>query len=383
MQHPLIESVDAAATVIASHNPARLLLVVDQAAYDASGAKSALEPLFQRIKTSRFTGFRPNPKLEDVQRGIAQYRESKPDFIVALGGGTAIDLAKLIGGFAVQPGTAEELATGGAAIKVTGKPTMAIPTTAGTGSEATHFAVVYVQGKKYSVAHSALLPAYAVVDPKLTMSLPSQITAATGLDAFCQAVESIWAVGATDESIGYATKAARLAFDNLATATHEPTFRGREAMCRASHLAGKAINITKTTAPHALSYALTSRYGVPHGAAVALTLAPMLAFNSKVTDEDCVDPRGATAVRERMQQILVALKASSVSEACDLIGGLVSQINCPVTLDAVGVTTFGELVEVVDSVNAERLSNNPRRVERKQLLDVLGSIHPSIQGTHS
>lgn len=378
MQSPLIESVEAAATVITEHQPDRLLLIVDQEAYDASGAKPCLEPLFQRIKTSRFTKFRPNPKLEDVLRGIEAYHESKPDFIVALGGGTAIDLAKLIGGFAVQSATAEELATGGAAIEVVGKPTMAIPTTAGTGSEATHFAVVYVHGEKYSVAHSSLLPNYAVVDPRLTVSLPRSITAATGLDAFCQAIESIWSVAATAESIGYAMKAARLAFENLGTATQRPTFQARQAMCRASHLAGKAINITKTTAPHALSYALTSRYGVPHGSAVALTLAPMLAFNSMVTDEDCTDPRGATAVRQRIKQILSVIGANSISEACDLICDLVLKVDCPITLDAIGVKTFDELVEVVDSVNVERLSNNPRRACRKQLLDLLQSIHPSL-----
>ncbi|HBE69924.1 MAG TPA: alcohol dehydrogenase, partial [Planctomycetaceae bacterium] len=102
-------------------------------------------------------------------------------------------------------------------------------------------------------------------------------------------------VAATEESIKFASEAASLAFENLVAATNAPTAESRRAMCRAAHLAGKAINITKTTAPHALSYAFTSLYGVPHGIAVAFTLAPMLAFNATVTEENCADQRGAAA----------------------------------------------------------------------------------------
>jgi alcohol dehydrogenase class IV len=316
-----------------------------------------------------------NPKLEDVQRGIEVYRNFEPDVVIALGGGTAIDLAKLIGTLSVQKGAerskcSRDIAMGVAAIEVEGKPMIAIPTTAGTGSEATHFAVVYVDGEKYSVAHPSMLPDYAIVDPTLTESLPKRITAATGLDALCQAIESIWAVAATEESMGYAQEAARLAFDHLAAAVNAPTPEARRAMCRASHLAGKAINITKTTAPHALSYFLTSRYGVPHGMAVATTLRAMLAFNADVTDNDCVDPRGATAVRERIARILNVLGTDCIDEACSAISSLLSQVECP-TLKEIVVN--GDLMAVVDSANIERLSNNPRRVSREKLIEVLSS----------
>lgn len=374
VQRPLIESVGEVSPVLSSLQPERLFLVLDEPAYQASGAREVLEPLFQQKETKRFTDFELNPKLQDVQRGIEAYRECQPDFVLALGGGTAIDLAKLIGTLAVQAESARDIATGRASIEVTGNPLMAIPTTAGTGSEATHFAVVYVDGEKYSVAHPSLLPRYAVVDWKLTESLPNRVTAATGLDALCQAIESMWAVGATEESMGYATEAARLAFSNLVIATNSPTPAAREAMSRASHLAGKAINITKTTAPHALSYALTSRHGVPHGMAVAITLAPMLAFNADLTDEDCTDPRGAAAVRDRIARILDARGTDNVDDATASITRLLSQIDCPTTFDAVGVETSDELRSIVDSVNVERLSNNPRRASRDQLFNLLQAI---------
>ena len=184
----------------------------------------------------------------------------------------------------------------------------------------------------------------------------------------------MWSVAATEESMRYATDAARLAFGNLVTATNSPTPEAREAMSRASHLAGKAINITKTTAPHALSYALTSRHGVPHGMAVAITLTSMLAFNAEVTDEDCNDPRGADAVRERIARILSSLGTDNVEDANASITSLLTQINCPTTFDSVGVQTSAELKYVVDSVNAERLSNNPRRASQNQLFNLLQTI---------
>ena len=352
----------------------RLFLVVDEPAWLASGAKELLESQFLEATTNWFTDFELNPKLDDVERGIEAYRECQPDLIIALGGGTAIDLAKLIGSLAVQAASARDIATGRTSIQVAGKPLMAIPTTAGTGSEATHFAVVYVDGEKYSVAHPSMLPRYAIVDSRLTASLPKHITAATGLDAFCQAIESMWSVAATEESMRYATDAARLAFGNLVTATNSPTPEARKAMSRASHLAGKAINITKTTAPHALSYALTSRLDVPHGMAVALTLASILKFNAEVTDEDCNDPRGAVAVRDRISQILDILGADNVEAGSASITGLLSQINCPTKLKAVGVETSDELRRIVDSVNAERLSNNPRQASPTQLFNLLQTV---------
>ena len=370
----IIESIGEVCPLLLSLQIERPFVVLDRLAYEASGAHEVLTPFFRQKATEFFTEFELNPKLDDVQRGIEAYRRSHADFTIALGGGTAIDLAKLIGALATQPDEARDITVGNAPIQNAVKPLMAIPTTAGTGSEATHFAVVYVDGNKYSVAHPSLLPEFAVVDPKLTESLPRSITAATGLDAFCQAIESIWAVNATEESIRYASEAARLAYKNLETAASDPTYQARQAMSRASHLAGKAINITKTTAPHALSYALTSNYGVPHGMSVAVTLAPMLAFNAEVTERDCTDPRGSNAVHQRIAEILRCLECESVEAACGLVRRLLTKLECQPLREICGES---DLADLVDSVNAERLLNNPRRASREQLVEVLRSARDS------
>ncbi|MBI2479086.1 MAG: phosphonoacetaldehyde reductase [Planctomycetia bacterium] len=359
------------ARIIQRHSAQRLLFVVDEPAYAACGADVVLEPVLRSCIVARFFGFELNPKIGDIERGVEQSREFDPEMVIALGGGTAIDLGKLIAALSLQNDSPRDIVTGQASIIRNGPPLLAIPTTAGTGSEATHFAVAYVDGEKYSVAHPSMLPDYAVVDPRLTHSLPASVTAATGLDAFCQAIESIWAVGATDESIGYATDAARHALQHLVRATKEPTPEARLGMCQAAHLAGKAINISKTTASHALSYPLTSRHNIPHGVAVAMTLSSMLAYNAQVTADDCVDPRGASRVLRRISMIVELLAVASVAEACRKIEKLVADVGCPISLAEAGVQGEEQLRHIVSSVNAQRMSNNPRQTNPEALLRLL------------
>jgi alcohol dehydrogenase class IV len=349
----------------------RVLLVADATAVTASGATSQLDAAFQGCEVARFCEFEVNPKSADVERGIRRAREFRPDAVIGFGGGTAIDLAKLIGSLSDQATTLELLIKGAASIVGESIPIIAIPTTAGTGSEATHFAVVYHAGKKYSLAHDNLLPKFALIDPLLTCSMPKSLTASTGLDALCQAVESIWAVGATDESIGYAASALRLALRHLDSAVNEPTTAARCGMCEAAHLAGRAINISRTTAPHALSYWLTSQYGVPHGVAVALFLGRLLEFNARVTPSDCNDARGPEHVRGRIAGVLRELGADSAAAGRKKLDDLIRKIGCPNSLHAIGVVDDSAVHRLIAEVNVERLSNNPRRINATQLFELL------------
>jgi alcohol dehydrogenase class IV len=336
-----------------------ILAVIDKTAYDHSGACAKIDGLLSRRRTHLFTDFEPNPKIEDVLRGIMVYQSCAPQIVLAIGGGTAIDTAKLISCLA-HTDAPINVVQGRDVTPSRQAKLIAIPTTAGTGSEATQFAVVYIDGQKYSLDHSTLLPDVAIIDPSLMQTLPPAVTSATGLDALCQAIESIWAVNANDESIGYAEQAIELAYGSLAEATHHPTLEARGAMCRASHLAGQAINITRTTACHALSYAITSTHGIPHGIAVAMTLIPVLRFNVAVCDDDCTDPRGAEAVRSRIARLLKSLGALTVDDACDKLQRLLQDIGCPVCLSHAGITSPSAVSEIVQSVNVQRMLNNPR-----------------------
>ena len=358
-------------SILKQLNRRRVFFVVDEVAVASSGMEELLRLSLQECDVSRFVGFEPNPKLHDIERGIDQYKGFSSDLVIAFGGGTAIDLGKLVGLLARQSNPARSVVTGESMIECDATPMIAIPTTAGTGSEATHFAVAYVDGSKYSVAHPSLIPDFAIVDPHLTFSVPPAVTAATGLDAFSQAIESMWAVGATDESIAYAREAIEHAWKHLKQSVLSPTTESRLGMCQASHLAGKAINISKTTAPHALSYAITSEFMIPHGIAVAMTLGAVLDFNASVMPSDCVDPRGPEHVKNRIQMVVETLGAVSVQDARQKIDSLISSIGCYRSLCEAGITREADLQLIASSVNSLRMSNNPRKTSTESLLQLL------------
>lgn len=344
-----------------------ILLVEDEAASRASGARPVVDAILEGRRCVRFHAFRPNPQLDDVEHGIAVAKDAEIELVIALGGGSAIDVAKLIALGSRQAERLPQVLRSDQAGWIDAAPLIAIPTTAGTGSEATHFAVLYIDGIKHSLAHRSLLPCYAIVDAELTRTLPAEITRATGLDAFCQAIESIWAVGATQESVAYAREAIELVHAALPQVLSEPQLALRQQLCRGSHLAGRAINITKTTLPHALSYHLTSKHGLAHGIAVAVTLPQVWRYNARVTSEDCLDPRGPGAVRQRMEIVQALLGAGTLEAVAERIEEFLTNVGCPRSLAAVGITSPHELATLAAAVNTERLRNNPRRITQSQV----------------
>ncbi len=351
-----------------------VFLVTHTIAYQNSGAEAKLEPFLADKHVVRFTDFEPNPKLRDAERALQLLQANPCDTVMAVGGGSAIDMAKLVCAFSAQQATPEMVIARLPHLKPIHLPLIAIPTTAGTGSEATHFAVLYADDKKYSIAHPSLLPDFAIVDPELTYDLPSGLTAVTGLDALCQGMESLWSVQSSEASREFARKAVRLAWNNLETAVHQPTPESRFEMCQASHLAGCAINISKTTAPHAISYAITSRYGIPHGHAVALTIGPVLIYNSQVSSLDIGDSRGVSHVRGIIKEILDLLDCRTPEEACQKICRLMESIGCPSQLRDLNISNTELRKHIVDNVNLERLENNPRNLGKIQVSQLLESI---------
>ena len=340
----------------------RVFLVTDAGAWNLSGAAERLSPSLAKYEVTVFTDFEPNPKLPDVLRGMEAFQQAQADVVLAVGGGSVIDTAKLINHLSAQPAPAAEVVRRRPGPAIPGRPLIAVPTTAGTGSEATHFAVVYDEGVKRSVASPHIRPTHAVLDWRLTENLPAEITAHSGLDALCQAIESIWSINANETSLVYAEEALRLVFDNLENAFVGAKPENREALMRGANLAGRAIDITFTTAPHALSYPVTSGYGVPHGAAVALFIAPMLLYNSEVSTADCADLRGPKTTGRRISRIVQLLGCENADDAANRLCQMLDQLQCPQRLREIGVTTSEQVQAIAGKVNAERLANNPRRI---------------------
>jgi phosphonate metabolism-associated iron-containing alcohol dehydrogenase len=225
-----------------------------------------------------------HPEFKDVKVIYNKARRIDYDVILALGGGSVMDVAKFV---SVQNNNrdysfVEGLAKGlekSAEYKVT--PIISIPTTSGTGSEVTPFSTIWdmTEKKKYSLHLPDLMSELAIYDPMLTITVPKDITIHTGLDTLSHALESIWNKNANPITIGYAIKAAKLVLDNLVKLSDDlKNIEYRNDMMKASMFAGLAFSNTQTAMAHAISYYITSHKGVPHGIACSFTL-PMLMDN--------------------------------------------------------------------------------------------------------
>lgn len=213
-----------------------IVLVTGRASYSACGAEEFFKSFLAAKSIAHFTTVGENARAEDVEAKRCEL-PNKVDAYIAVGGGTVIDTTKLLRGLVGQL-----------------PPFLAVPTTAGTGAETTRFAVYYDHGKKMSADDVRYLPTDQLLIPEFTATQTAYQRASTEFDAYAQAVESLWAVGATDESRSYAQKA----LDLMAA--------GEQML--GSYWAGRAIDISRTTAAHALSYYMTATYGIPHGHAV-------------------------------------------------------------------------------------------------------------------
>jgi|ETNmetMinimDraft_2_1059921.scaffolds.fasta_scaffold01828_2 alcohol dehydrogenase class IV len=357
--------------ILDENNAKNIFLVTGKSSYHSCGAEDSLKEVLERYNVSRFYDFEENPKIEDVKKGMSLFREFNPDLVIGVGGGTALDMAKLLNTLSLQNKDPEEYICNGGKIRELGKPLILMPTTSGTGSEATRFAVVYINKKKYSLAHEHMLPGYSIIDSNFTLNLPRKITASTGMDALSQAIESYWAIDSTPESRGYSRNAINLIKENLQIAVDNPTNESRLAMAKAANLAGKAINITKTTAPHAISYALTSYFGIPHGHAAGLTLGKFLEYNSQVTEKDCNDSRGPEFVRKTILELCSLLNVEDTHSAKNKIGSLMNGIGLETNIPNLGIRSEEDLDLIMENVNIERLINNPRTINESVMKTLL------------
>lgn len=322
--------------------------------------KTKIEKLLHshNINYALFDDFDANPKYEEVENALKLFKDNNCDSVVSLGGGSAIDVAKCVKLFSAMDENKNYLTQEHKYINLKH---IAIPTTAGTGSESTHFAVIYFEGKKQSVHDDIILPDIAILDYHLLLSLPLYQKKSTLLDALCQAIESIWSVNSTLQSKTYAKKAIKLILENEDGYLNEDV-KSSKKMIEASNLAGKAINITKTTAAHAMSYKLTSIYGLAHGHAVALALPKT--WNYLVSNyKNTFDARGKKYLRNSLDLINKSFICQNDQEA---IAKFISLLH---KYDFIKPLEYNEngLNEIVDSINIERLKNFPVSMSKETL----------------
>ena len=332
-------------------------MVVASKRFAASALKRTLDEA--GVEYQLFSGFSPNPTYEQVMVGVRTYQAYGCDGLVSFGGGSAIDVAKCVKIFAPMPADAEGRCAEGP-YDYSPIPHVAVPTTAGTGSESTHIAVCYVNGRKVSVRHDCLLPEAAALDAGLLESLPADQRGATFMDALCQAIESHWSVGSTEESRNVSAEAIRLLSGCAKEYLSGNAAAGRDAM-RGANLAGRAINLTMTTAAHAMSYGLTSKKGLPHGHAVALCMPHVWRI---------LLDRGDARVQERLKEVAAALGVGFAEEGLERFCALFALTG----LTSVVAGTQEDVNILVDGVDPDRLGNFPADLSKGDLASMYSSV---------
>ena len=322
-----------------------------------------LQELFSKLGISfyHFSEFRPNPRLEEVEEGITAFSDFQGDVILAVGGGSALDTAKCIKLFT---GLSKEKSYLEQKHRENDIPLVVHPTTAGTGSESTPFAVIYQDGEKCSVEHESIYPKYRIEDARSLRSLPMYQKKVTLLDALSHAMEAIWSKYSNEDSRAYGQKAISLILTNYkaylslenkndakvqgkASSAEDPSQSVLESIAEAANLAGKAIAVTKTTAGHALSYKLGSIYQLPHGLATAMVNRALYPFMCREKSR-MIHP-------ENLLFLAKCFLAETEEEGAKRYREILEDLEIIPTLSV----KAGDLENLVAAVNPERLSNHP------------------------
>ena len=364
MSQKIINGIDKLPGILQEVRCQKLFLVIDSS-YPFLNIKDVIEalPVKERVMFSDFT---PNPLYEQVCNGIELLKTSNCDTILAVGGGSAIDVAKCIklavladeGNAAIIPPlVSTRVACDGVKL-----PFIAIPTTAGTGSESTHNAVMYYEGAKQTVTNDGVLPDYAILEPSVLKTLPLYQKKCTMMDALCQGIESWWSVNSTEESYEYSRKTIELIMANWRKYIFENDDEAAKQIMLAANYGGRAINITQTTAAHAFSYKITSLYKLPHGHAVAVCL-PVIWKYMIGNFTRCIDPRGMDYLEGIFNEISSAMGCSNPVKAIDLFEKMMAEMELhnPVAGDR-----ESELKALSTSVNPVRLKNNPVGINEEE-----------------
>lgn len=318
------------------------------------------------IGSAAFTETEGNPSTETVEKAVEAYKSSGADFIVAFGGGSPLDVAKAAGILAAYGGKITEYEGGG---KVPGPvvPMIAIPTTAGTGSEVTSFSVITDHSRNYklSVSSNYLLPAYAILDPELIASVPAGTAAACGVDAMVHALEAYLSLAASPFSDMFALKALQLIGKNLrAYAANRGNEAAAEAMMMGSLFAGIAFSHARLGDVHAMSHPVSAYFNVAHGVANAILLPVIVEYNE-------------LADQGKYYDIYRCVAKAPVSEAMfsshmltEELRALNMELGIPSCLKDAGVKAeyFDAMAE--DAMKSGNISVNPRSTTKADVLEL-------------
>ena len=352
--------------ILRPHKYKKVFIITGKNSFFLSGAKEITNKVITSQECNFFFKKLKIPEINELKEIIFKIKKIKPNLILAIGGGAVIDYAKIASNIINTENLERNIQKNSCPIKKH-TPLLVIPTTAGSGAEVTSNAVIYIKNIKYSVQGKSLIPDYFLLIPELVMGLKKKIKSSAGFDAIAQGIESLLSKKSNKESVQYAIKSLKLSFPNYINFIKKPDLDNAQKMCLAANLSGKAISISKTTAPHAVSYPFTAHFGIHHGHAVSLTFNDFLKFNfNNIKYADC-----DFSLKKRYDILFNLSKTSNINELDLFIENLKQKANLESNFKKLNIDIKKSISLILKGVNLQRLSNNPINLKVTDLKSIL------------
>lgn len=360
--------------VVARFGYQKALVVTDNGLMKFGVAKMVLDVLDEAgIAYEIFDDVKPNPTVTNVKDGIKVCKNSCADFIVAIGGGSAMDTAKGIGIVCNNPEFSDIVSLEGVAdTKKKSLPIIALPTTAGTAAETTiNYVIIDEQNQKKMVCVDPNdIPAVAIVDAELMYSLPKGLTASTGMDAMTHAIEGYITKAAWEMSDMFEIKAIEMIHKYLPIAVNDPTNpEGRNGMAVAQYIAGMAFSNVGLGVDHGMAHPMSALHDIPHGVACAILLPTVMRFNAPAAKEKYAEIAKACGVYKDGMTVDEAVEA-----ACNEIANLSRIVGIPEHLSELGIHEEDIPALAEQAINDVCTPGNPREVTKEDIINIYKSI---------
>tara|TARA_B100000767_G_C19682977_1_gene500434 strand:- start:82 stop:1179 length:1098 start_codon:yes stop_codon:yes gene_type:complete len=345
----------------------KIFVLCGKKSFASSGAENLLKKIIIDKEIKLFYKKSELPILKELIEIIKEIKNFKPDLILAVGGGAVIDYAKIANVVDVRSDLAELIINYSYPFKKKYTKLAVIPTTAGSGAEVTSNAVIYVDNIKHSFESELLLPDNFFLVPEFLISAPTKIKASAGFDAIAQALESLVSKKSNDQSVEYASKSLRVSTQSYISFLNDPNMKNATEMSIAANLAGKAISISKTTAPHAASYPFTSLFNISHGHAVSLFFENFFKFNY----ENLNKSETSFDLKKRFDLIFKLFDVPNINDFNSKISLIKKQAKLEDNLIKLNINVQQSSEKIFNGINLLRLGNNPVKIDGKDILNII------------
>ncbi len=367
----MINTIEDINKFIADKSFKKIFILCGKKSFTISGAENFINKMIVNKEIKKLYKNSNIPLLEELIEIINEIKNFKPDLILAIGGGAVIDYAKIANVVDTRSDLKKLIVNYSYPFKKKYTKLAVIPTTAGSGAEVTSNAVIYVDNIKHSFESNLLIPDNFFLIPEFIISAPEKIKASAGFDAMAQALESLVSKRSNDQSIDYATKSLKISVNAFLPFLHDPNIKNATEMSIAANLAGKAINISKTTAPHAASYPFTSLFNISHGHAVGLFFEKFFKFNYDNLNKSDT----SFDLKKRFDLIFNLFDVSNIDDFNSKLSLIKKKANLEDDLTKLNIDLNKSSENIINGINLLRLGNNPVKIDGKDIYNIISNIN--------